>query len=532
MYQHLKKHLTGQLELLDESNVYLQSSISDIVQQIKIRATTDSNKDIKDAIAMVTAAQSTLHDLTYMFTESTKLYPPTVITGEKTTPESLQPTDSGLISKDLLSDEYNSEISRRLKDIETALSSLQDTKQKTEDDIDEIKQWRDNFTTEQSDMGINIEKLSKKHKQNFKNIRKEIKEQDNKTEKLCEEMESLKEKESISNKMLEKMSIDLIDYKSNLDNINKEIQVQRDQKENVSQEIRSHSDLISAIQEDGKKNILHTTKLCENILSKHTVICNLLQQRLMPIDKMIQTFNRHFETKERKVKIETQEKDVLTWSTDYQTFTNQEVKHSTLGFIASQGRWDGTYRKGHPVITFSDVEHNVGNHFDPKTGEFTAPVDGLYKASLRIKQTGDRAVQGCVGHKSGGVESWLSVVWTQEKSLMSDYLKKHLTNQLELLDESSFYLQSSISDFVQQITTIAKKSVNNTSDTNMTVKDAITMVTKAQSALHEHIHLLTETTNMYSSTELTEEETRRESLKQSQAENISNTFLGKLVSVV
>ncbi|XP_059164661.1 uncharacterized protein LOC131947459 [Physella acuta] len=312
--------------------------------------------------------------------------------------------------------EYNSEISRRLKDIETTLSSLQGTKQKTEDDISEIKQWRDNFETEQSNIGIKFEKLSKKHKQNFKNIGKEINEQDNKVEKLYEEMESLKEKESLSNKMLEKMSIDSIDCKSNLDNMNKEIQVQRNQKENVSQEIRSHSDLISAIQDDGKKNIVHTTKLCENILSKHTVVCKLLQQRLMPIDKMIQTFNRHFETKERKVKIETQEKDVLFLSGDSQTFANQQVKH-TLGFIASHGRWDGTNRELYTVITFNSVERNVGNHFDPKTGEFTAPVDGLYKGSLTIKQTGDRAVGAWVGYKSGGVLSWLAGVSTHDTSV-------------------------------------------------------------------------------------------------------------------
>lgn len=35
--------------------------------------------------------------------------------------------------------ECNPEISRRLKDMETALLSIQDTKQKTEDDLSEIK---------------------------------------------------------------------------------------------------------------------------------------------------------------------------------------------------------------------------------------------------------------------------------------------------------------------------------------------------------------------------------------------------------
>ncbi|XP_059164685.1 uncharacterized protein LOC131947478 [Physella acuta] len=217
--------------------------------------------------------------------------------------------------------------------------------------------------------------------------------------------------------MLEKMSIDLIDYKNNLDNMNKEIQVQIDKKENLSQEIRSHSDLISTIQDDGKKNIIHTTKLCENILSKQTVICKLLQQRLMPIDKLIQTFNRHFEIKERKVKIETQEKDVLTLSPDSQTFANQQVILPTLGFIASQGGWNGMLHFENEVITFKSVECNVGDHFNPNTGVFTAPVGGLYKASLTIKQTGDRAVIAGVYHISDDVGSWLGMIDTIDKSV-------------------------------------------------------------------------------------------------------------------
>ncbi|XP_059164495.1 uncharacterized protein LOC131947318 isoform X1 [Physella acuta] len=58
------------------------------------------------------------------------------------------------------------EILSRLEQIETAISSLQDANDKSTDDISEIKQWRDNFVTEQSDMGIDnientISKLSK-----------------------------------------------------------------------------------------------------------------------------------------------------------------------------------------------------------------------------------------------------------------------------------------------------------------------------------------------------------------------------------
>ncbi|XP_059164666.1 uncharacterized protein LOC131947465 [Physella acuta] len=359
------------------------------MDSIKTRAnecvdnSTDSIKAVKDAIAMVTTAHSTILEHTDMFTESTLLYPPTVMAGEKTSIESLKSADTGFKFKASISVECSPETSRRLKDIETALSSLQDTKQKTEDDISEIKKWRDNFVTEQKDIRIKIEKLCKKHKQHFKSIRTQIHEQEKKLKNLSEEMESLREKESIFVKIIERMSIDMKDYKRNLDKINKEMPGRTDKTRHLSQEIKSHSDLIATIQEDGKKNRRYTTKTCEKLLSK----------------------------------TETQEKDVLKLSQNSPAIANQQVKHSTLGFVASQGRWNGEWYMGHPVITFKTVKRNVGNHFDPKTGEFTAPVDGLYKASPTIKQTADDEVKVCVGHRSGGVTSWLDCVVTEDKSV-------------------------------------------------------------------------------------------------------------------
>ncbi|XP_059164678.1 uncharacterized protein LOC131947473 isoform X1 [Physella acuta] len=410
MYQHLKKHLSGQLELLDESNVYLQSSISDFVQQIKTKAMecVDNNSDtemtMKAVLAMVTSAQSTIIEHTDMFTESTKLYPLTVMTEEQRTPESLKTADTGFISQACRAVKCNPETSRTLKDIEATLLSLQDSKQKTEDDLSEIKQWRDNFVTEQSDVGIKVQNWSKKQKQNFKNLRKQLKEQDNKIEDLNQQIKSLKSKESDTDKTLEKLSLDMKEYENNLHTLNKEMRVYTEKTDHVTQEIKRHSDLISAIQED-------STKAFDTLLSKHVTICKLLQQRLMPIHKIIETYNQNSETRVGKMKkIDTLEKKVLKLSQNLQSI----AKHSTPGFIASQGRSD--MKKGVEVITFSAVERNVGNHFDQKTGVFTAPVDGLYKVILTIKPTGDGAVTAGVGHKSGDVVTFPFDVWTADKS--------------------------------------------------------------------------------------------------------------------
>ncbi|XP_059164662.1 uncharacterized protein LOC131947461 [Physella acuta] len=144
MSDHLKKHLTTQLDLLDESSFHLQNSITDFVQQIKTRANEcvdnmpGSSKAVKDAIAMVAAAQSTILEHTDMFSESINLSPATVKSLEETIPDIK-------VKKDPISVKYDPETSIRLKDMETDLLSLQDTNQKTEDYISNKKR-RDNFT--------------------------------------------------------------------------------------------------------------------------------------------------------------------------------------------------------------------------------------------------------------------------------------------------------------------------------------------------------------------------------------------------
>ncbi|XP_059178341.1 uncharacterized protein LOC131957624 [Physella acuta] len=355
------------------------------------------------------------------------------MTGYKTTPQSksLKLTEEN-VSTDSTPVAIHAETIRRLEDIETALTSLQDTKQKTEDDISGIKQWRDNFVTEQSEMAVKISNVSKKQKQNLKNLRKQQHEQDNKIEEINKGIEKLEEKESTTNKALEELSLVLKDHEKNLYKINKEIQNHTDKTEHLTQEIKTHFDLISITQ--------------EKLLSKHGVVCQLLQQRLSPIDNMIQANNRNLETtKEKLNKIETLEKDVLKLSQDFQIVAHRQVKHPAQGFIVSQGRWDG--KRYNNVITFSSVERNVGNHFDPNTGEFTAPVDGLYKGSLTIKLTGDHAVGAWVYHKSGGVLTRLGNVCTQYKSVEASMTFEVKMKTGDVLYSSTAFMNSECSHF-------------------------------------------------------------------------------------
>ena len=40
----------------------------------------------------------------------------------------------------------------------------------------------------------------------------------------------------------------------------------------------------------------------------------------------------------------------------------------------------------HDAIKFNDVTLNIGNGYNPSTGKFTAPVDGIYQISVSYLQ--------------------------------------------------------------------------------------------------------------------------------------------------
>ncbi|XP_059164682.1 uncharacterized protein LOC131947477 [Physella acuta] len=228
---------------------------------------------------------------------------------------------------------------------------------------------------------------------------------------MSKEIEKLKEKEKPINKAVQKMSLDFEEHENILRKINKEMQEYRDKAENLTLEIRSHSALISTIQEDGKENNMYVTNACEKLLTKHVVICKLLQQRFMSFDKLIESYNKSFESRERKsMKIETLEKESLMLSQDFQKMANHIHEHTAPGFIASQG-----HRQRNGFLKFHAVKRNVGNHFNPSTGEFSVSVDGRYKVSLTIKQIGDRAVSAEVCHDSGVAKFCSGFVATKEK---------------------------------------------------------------------------------------------------------------------
>ncbi|XP_059164625.1 putative leucine-rich repeat-containing protein DDB_G0290503 [Physella acuta] len=288
--------------------------------------------------------------------------------------------------------EEHPDLERRLAYIETTLSSLQDTQYKSTDDISEIKQWRDNFVTEQSDMGVKIEQLTKKQKQNFKNLRKQMSEQDNKVKELNKEIESLKEKESRPNKTQEKLSQDMNEYENKMRKINKEMQDIRD---SMKDNIKSNSDLIVSLQDENNKIFDKTSTQFEKLQSKHNVMYKLLQQRLMPIDKLIQIFNQNLETREENLnKLGELENTISKLSNDFHLIESRVCNryyacHVDLAHFT-------TASVGSIISTFDEVREYNGQHFNQTTGKFVSPHDGLYLVCVALNEWDDELIRVAV----------------------------------------------------------------------------------------------------------------------------------------
>ncbi|XP_059164592.1 uncharacterized protein LOC131947394 [Physella acuta] len=230
-------------------------------------------------------------------------------------------------------------------------------------------------------MGVNIEQLTKKQKQNFKNLRKQMSEQDNKVMELNKVIESLKKTETKSNKTQEKFSLDMKEYENKFHKINKDMQEHTDKTHSITQEIKRLSDQMAALQKESSKNMLNTSTQLE----KHSVIYKLLQQRLMPLDKMIQIFNQNLETREeRKTRVENIEDAISKLSKDLNLIESRVCNRYACQVQLAQPK---PVSVGLIMSNFDEVREYNGQHFNQTTGTFVSPHDGLYLVCVTLNES-------------------------------------------------------------------------------------------------------------------------------------------------
>ncbi|VDI38865.1 complement C1q tumor necrosis factor-related protein 3-like [Mytilus edulis] len=70
-----------------------------------------------------------------------------------------------------------------------------------------------------------------------------------------------------------------------------------------------------------------------------------------------------------------------------------DIKQGSKQMIAFLAFVKGTPVLSNNGIKFEDVETNIGNHYNPTTGVFTAPISGLYVLSSMIMAYGDAKVE-------------------------------------------------------------------------------------------------------------------------------------------
>ncbi|XP_059162761.1 uncharacterized protein LOC131946128 isoform X2 [Physella acuta] len=115
--------------------------------------------------------------------------------GDKTTQEnkSVDSVHDGNYSDLSMSADFSNKLEQRVERLETTLTSMQSSNKKTEADVTELKQWRDTYKTEESNMKEHIEQMALKQKHNAKQFRKQINEQKNITDEMNEELKQLNE---------------------------------------------------------------------------------------------------------------------------------------------------------------------------------------------------------------------------------------------------------------------------------------------------------------------------------------------------
>ncbi|CAL1532652.1 unnamed protein product [Lymnaea stagnalis] len=163
--------------------------------------------------------------------------------------------------------------------------------------------------------------------------------------------------------------------------------------------------------EDRKVEDVEESGLCqleqkvEDLDSLCRQICQLVASRLDSLFKLQMILN------EKKLKDEIQTKSIPEYSYPLLSFeegacsqedndNDDDSNEDSYGFTAY---FDAvcSVEQNEQLSCFADILHDESNDFDESTGEFTAPISGLYLASVGLRQVGDGKIRVHVKCRSG-----------------------------------------------------------------------------------------------------------------------------------
>ncbi|XP_059161482.1 uncharacterized protein LOC131944705 [Physella acuta] len=142
---------------------------------------------------------------------------------------------------------------------------------------------------------------------------------------------------------------------------------------------------------DNSKIMADTSNRIDKLELKHSVVYKLLEQRLMPFDKMIQMVNQRFEDREQHLKkLEVIESEIKRLSRDIHTIDTRDCNRYACHI---QLKGDTAVSRGSIVSRFGDVREYNSQNFNQTTGTFVSPHDGLYLVCVTLHEWEDKLIR-------------------------------------------------------------------------------------------------------------------------------------------
>ncbi|BFZ20334.1 hypothetical protein BsWGS_23373 [Bradybaena similaris] len=145
---------------------------------------------------------------------------------------------------------------------------------------------------------------------------------------------------------------------------------------------------IHAFEEEWNKIKEDVGKLYDDFETKNKILCQIIANRLAPLQRLREIFNKRLDARKDNVKkldaVCNQMADLLPKFHQHET----KCERQFAGFIAHKTLTSQPVTNS--IVYFSEIIANFGHHFDIQSGTFTSPVDGLYAVSLNIN--GDKDV--------------------------------------------------------------------------------------------------------------------------------------------
>ncbi|CAL1538128.1 unnamed protein product [Lymnaea stagnalis] len=194
--------------------------------------------------------------------------------------------------------------------------------------------------------------------------------------------------------------------------------------DNMSQLLHKSKQMLLEFQDEQHKNFDKMQQQISGVDEQCGTRCNLLYKKLAPLEKFQDSLKKESSAlEEKQKKVDRLCFKVSKLEDQMNIMENQTVKkHSGFSTSLRKGYAAFTWFKGNSwqpaAQPTTDVRCNLGNHFNPTTGIYTAPIDNVYLIGLFICK--DKS--------------------TSEKvSMVLDISKRTTANQLCVLQRLSVY---------------------------------------------------------------------------------------------